>query len=65
MKNKIKQFRVKHNLSQRKLAELLKVNPRTVQKWEAGDRTPHAMTIALLDKLDHSIQNSTEVKNNP
>lgn len=52
MKNKIKQFRLKHNLSQRKLAELLKVNPRTVQKWEAGDRKPHVMTLELLNRID-------------
>ena len=52
MSNKIKQFRKRHKLSQRKLAELLKVNVRSVQRWESGERKPHAMTLQLLEKLN-------------
>jgi len=53
--NKIKQFRKKHHLTQRGLANLLKVNYRTVQMWEAGKRTPHAMTMMLLERLDKEL----------
>lgn len=49
--NQIKQFRKKHKLSQRQLAELLQVNIRSVQRWESGERTPHPMTLQLLEKL--------------
>jgi len=55
--NKIKQFRIKHKLSQRKLAGLLQVNYRTIQHWEAGTRTPHNMTLELLKRLDVELDN--------
>lgn len=50
--NQIKQFRKRHNLSQRQLAELLGAGIRTVQRWESGERTPHTMTLELLKRLD-------------
>lgn len=53
--NKIKQFRHKHKLSQRKLAELLEVGIRTVQRWEYGERKPHQMTLQLIEKLDDEL----------
>jgi DNA-binding transcriptional regulator YiaG len=49
--NKIKQYRKRHKLSQRKLAELLHVNVRSVQRWESGERTPHKMVLMLITKL--------------
>ena len=51
----IKKLRKRHKLSQRQLAELLKVNPRTIQHWEAGTRTPHAMALELLKRLDKEL----------
>ncbi len=56
----IKEFRKKHNLSQRKLAELLQVNPRTVQKWESGERVPHPMTIALIERMEADLDTSPQ-----
>ena len=49
---KIKQFRTSHKLSQRQLADLLKVNVRTIQRYEQGTRTPHASIFELLKRLD-------------
>lgn len=48
---KVKKFRKDNSLSQRALAELLKVNTRTVQRWESGDRTPHPTILKLLEKI--------------
>lgn len=50
--NLIKQYRLKHKLSQRELAEELGVNVRSVQRWESGERTPHPMTLKLLEKFE-------------
>lgn len=55
-KMKIKQFRKLHKLSQRQLSSLLKVNVRTIQRWESGDRTPHPMVYELLEKLDMPVK---------
>jgi len=56
MSNRIKQFRTKHQLSQRQLADLLKVNYRTVSRWENGDREPHPSVFELLKRLDVELQ---------
>lgn len=50
--NLIKQFRKKHKLSQRALAELLGVNIRSVQRWETGERNPSKQTLKMLELLD-------------
>lgn len=52
---KIKQFRKRHNLSQRQLASLLKVNPRTVYRWEDGTRTPSKTVLELLKRLEQEL----------
>lgn len=50
--NKIKEFRGKHGISQRKLALLLKVNHRTLQRWESGELNPRPIVFELLARLD-------------
>lgn len=53
--NSIKKIRHKYKLTQRKLAELLEVEIRTVQRWEYGEREPHLMTLKLIQKLDDEL----------
>lgn len=48
---RIKKFRKDHRLSQRQLAQKLGVNIRSIQRWESGDRTPHPMTLRLIEHL--------------
>lgn len=47
----IKEARIKNTLTQKELAEKMEVDIRTIQKWEAGDRTPDAKNILKLIKL--------------
>lgn len=58
--NKINQFRHKHNLSQRKLAEMLGVNIRSVQRWESGDREPRHMVFKLLEEIELRLKSRLE-----
>ena len=44
----IKELRTKHGLTQKQLAELIGVIPRTVERWEAGDRSPSPQVLELL-----------------
>lgn len=59
--NQIKQFRKRHKLSQRQLADLLKVNVRSVQRWESGERTPHPMTIQLMEKIAQDLKQKNPI----
>ena len=48
------EFYRKHSLSQEAMADLLAVNPRTVQRWLSGERNPSRSAeraIALVDAL--------------
>ena len=47
----IKERRQLLYLTQTQLAEKMEVDIRTIQKWEAGDRTPDAKNILKLIKL--------------
>ena len=40
IKNRLKAIREQKNISQKDLAEILKINVYTVSKWETGVRTP-------------------------
>lgn len=40
-----------HLWTQEKLAELLHVNKRTVQRWEAGDRHCPDLVLMLVERL--------------
>jgi DNA-binding transcriptional regulator YiaG len=55
MPNKIKQYRHKHKLSQRELAEKLHKNIRTIQRWESGEREPHESIYMLLGISDEEL----------
>jgi transcriptional regulator with XRE-family HTH domain len=43
----VRQFRERYRLTQRRLADLLGVDPMTVSAWERGTRNPPAMLLEL------------------
>lgn len=56
----IKLFRVRHDLSQIKLAEHLRVDETTVQRWESGESTPKPYLKRALRDLSRELsQGST------
>ena len=48
---KIKELRIKHDLTQEKLADYLFVSYQAVSKWECGLSNPDLTLIAPLTKL--------------
>lgn len=48
---RIKELRESRRLNQESLAKHLKVDPKTVYHWDAGDTTPSAANIIQLCKL--------------
>ena len=44
----IAKYRMKNNISQKELAEILKVSPSTVALWEVNKRNPTPMTLINL-----------------
>ena len=50
---KIKELRLKNDLTQEKLADYLNVSPQAVSKWECGIASPDLALIAPLTKLLH------------
>lgn len=50
--NKIKQFRKKHKLTQRKLGELLGKNWRTIQRWESGEWEVTPLEYRVIDLVE-------------
>jgi len=48
---KIAEYRQKKGLTQKELAALMKVNERSVQRWESGERTPDIRTLQELAKI--------------
>lgn len=51
----LKQFRMRHGLTQKKLADLLAVSARVVQGWEFGDRSPPPYLKRALTQLDSDL----------
>jgi transcriptional regulator with XRE-family HTH domain len=45
--NDVREFRERHGLTQRRLADLLGVDPMTVSAWERGTRNPPALMLEL------------------
>ena len=46
------QYRAKHNLSQRRLADLLGTNTTAIFRWESNKNKPHkANELRLLNKM--------------
>ncbi|WKF86180.1 helix-turn-helix domain-containing protein [Lacticaseibacillus pantheris] len=48
----VKSIRRKVGTTQRVLARVLAVSPRTVESWEAGRSTPNGSSRRLLELLD-------------
>ncbi|WP_125154312.1 helix-turn-helix domain-containing protein [Clostridium rectalis] len=79
LKDRIKQERLKRELSQRELAKIMNVSKQTISNWENGNRVPDVLTLKkladyfnvstdyLLCRTDHPqgmIQNTTIDGNN-
>jgi transcriptional regulator with XRE-family HTH domain len=43
----VKEWRLRHGLTQRRLAVLLDVEPVTVSRWERGERQPQGRMLEL------------------
>jgi len=50
-KEKLKELRVYHNLSQKELAEQLEVSQRSISSWETGFRQPDFETLEKISKF--------------
>jgi DNA-binding transcriptional regulator YiaG len=50
------EFLIKHQLSQEKMAELIGVNTRTVQRWLSGERNPSTITLKMLAMTDRLLE---------
>lgn len=54
--NRLREIRVQHNLSQKRLGELLNVSQNTVSQWETGMREmDFATAIAIAEYFDCSV----------
>lgn len=51
LSKKIKEFRLKNNLTQKDLADKLFVTPQAVSRWENGDAEPSSTTIDAMTKI--------------
>lgn len=51
LKNKIQELRKNKNLSQEKLAEMLKISRQAVAKWETGENTPDIGNLVELSYI--------------
>lgn len=50
MKNRMKEYRAQHNLTQSKLAELAGLHPVTVRKLELDNRDPTLLAVWKIAK---------------
>ena len=48
---KLKQLRMSHNYSQKKVADLLNISPSIVSSYETGERTPSTEVLLALSYL--------------
>jgi putative transcriptional regulator len=44
----VRETRKQHNMSQRVFARKLRVNPRTLERWEQGRSKPNEQAVALI-----------------
>lgn len=53
--SKIKEARIRANISQAEMSSRMKIPKRTIEAWETGDRTPpeyvERLVVAELDRL--------------
>ena len=54
MKNKVREFRIAHNLTQQQLAELLHVTSRTIISLEKGQYNPSLTLAYRIAALFHT-----------
>ncbi len=47
----LKEYRIKKNITQEELAELLNITPRQVQRIESGESRPSLKTLKLLIEI--------------
>ena len=47
----LKEYRIKKNITQEELAELLNITPRQVQRIESGESKPSLKTLKLLIEI--------------
>ena len=47
----LKEYRIKKNITQEELAELLNITPRQVQRIESGESRPSLKTFKLLIEI--------------
>ena len=47
----LKEYRIKKNITQEALAELLNITPRQVQRIESGESRPSLRTLKLLIEI--------------
>lgn len=52
-------WRRTHALSQMRLARLLGIDNRTLQRWEAGETVPPAFLRRALEQLDRELANAS------
>ena len=45
---KLKELRTEHKLSIKELAEVLKLSPKTISKWESGKSMPRARHLVII-----------------
>ena len=49
--NKVKEFRVRYNLTQEDLAQKLKIDRSSVAKWESGENSPRLKYLVAMSKI--------------
>ena len=69
MKNKLKELRIKNNMTQEQLAEKLYVSRQTISKWELGETNPNIEQAKEISKifninLDELLNQKNNNKNN-
>jgi transcriptional regulator with XRE-family HTH domain len=51
----LREFRASHNLSQKKLADLLQISARNIENWEAGFNIPPPYLRKALNDISKKI----------
>lgn len=57
MGNKIKEYRKRKNLSQKQIANEMKLNQHTISQWETGERIPNVIkALRLAEILETTVE---------
>lgn len=58
MKNNIKNYRKRRNLSQEQIAYEMELSQHTISQWETGERIPNVIkALKLAEILETSVEN--------